>query len=92
MNEPFNATEEQAERACHILRSAIEAAENSNQAGENFVVIAVSGPDLLAALEGVMDILGRAESDASGNPAWDFVGPRVAAARAAVAKAKGMFQ
>lgn len=33
-----NATEEQAERAIVHLRRAIEAAENSNQAGENAVV------------------------------------------------------
>ena len=45
--------------------------------------------ELVAALEGVMDILGRAESNASGNPEFDYVGPRVAAARAALAKAKG---
>lgn len=40
--------------------------------------------EILAALVGVMDILGRAESNASGNPEWDHVGPRVAAARAIV--------
>lgn len=39
---------------------------------------------ILAALVGVMDILGRAESNASGNPEFDHVGPRVAAARAIV--------
>jgi hypothetical protein len=48
-----------------------------------------AAPELLAALEGVRDILGRAESNASGNPEWDSVGPRVAAARAAIAKATG---
>ena len=46
-----------------------------------------ASPELLEALQGVMDILGRAESNASGNPEWDYVGPRVAAARAAIAKA-----
>jgi hypothetical protein len=46
-----------------------------------------AAPDLLDALQGVMDILGRAESNASGTGAeWDYVGPRVAAARAALAK------
>lgn len=39
---------------------------------------------ILAALVGVMDILGRAESDASGTPEFDHVGPRVAEARAIV--------
>ena len=42
---------------------------------------------LIEALAGVMDILGRAESNASGTPEWDYVGPRVAAARAALANA-----
>lgn len=46
-----------------------------------------AAPDMLAALQGVMDILGSAESNASGNPEWDYVAPRVAAARAAVALA-----
>ena len=45
--------------------------------------------ELVAALDGVMPILGRAESNASGNPEWDYVGPRVSAARAAVARARG---
>lgn len=48
-----------------------------------------AAPDLLAAMEGVMNILGSAESNASGNPEWDYVGPRIAAARAAIAKACG---
>ena len=48
-----------------------------------------AAPELLSALNGVIDILGRAESNASGNPEWDYVGPRVAAARAAIAKATG---
>lgn len=42
------------------------------------------GDAILEALVGVMDILGRAESNASGNPEWDSVGPRIAAARAIV--------
>ena len=48
-----------------------------------------AAPDLLEALKGVMDILGRAESNASGNTEWDFVGPRVAKARAAINRAEG---
>lgn len=46
-----------------------------------------AAPELLAALSGAIDILGIAESNASGNPEWDYVGPRVAACRAAIAKA-----
>jgi len=48
-----------------------------------------AAPDLLEVLKGVMDILGRAESNASGNTEWDFVGPRVAKARAAINRAEG---
>ena len=42
------------------------------------------------ALAGAMDILGRAESNASGNPEWDHVGPRVAKARATLAKLEAL--
>jgi hypothetical protein len=49
-----------------------------------------AAPELLAALENAMDILARAESNASGNPEWDHVGPRVAAVRAAIAKARAV--
>jgi hypothetical protein len=45
--------------------------------------------DLLAALQGAMSILGIAEARAIGTPAWDFIGPLVAAASAAIAKATG---
>jgi S-formylglutathione hydrolase FrmB len=45
--------------------------------------------DMLRALKGAMDILGLAESNASGTHDWSYVGPRVAAARAAIAKAEG---
>lgn len=37
-----NATEQQAEAAIKLLKQAIEAAENSNQAGENAVVRAAA--------------------------------------------------
>jgi hypothetical protein len=43
-------TDAQVERACTVLKRAIEAAENSNQAGEDFVVAAAVAPELLAAL------------------------------------------
>lgn len=43
--------------------------------------------EITEALKGAMDILARAESNASGNPEWDYVGPRVAACRAVFAKA-----
>ena len=61
----------------------------ADQSEANARLIAAA-PDLLAALVNCMDILGRAESNASGMGAeWDYVGPRVAAARAAIAKATG---
>lgn len=47
--------------------------------------VAPYAPSYLEALKGVMDILGKAESNASGNPEWDYVGPRVAAYRDAIA-------
>lgn len=45
--------------------------------------------DLLEALQGLSNILGRAESNASGNPEWEAVSGRINAARAAIAKAIG---
>lgn len=41
---------------------------------------------LLVALRDAMPILERAESNASGNPEFDYVGPRVAACRRALAE------
>ena len=43
-----NATEEAAEKAIVYLRKGIEAAENSNQAGEAYVCMAAAGPALYA--------------------------------------------
>jgi len=48
-----------------------------------------AAPDLLAALEALTPILEAAESNASGNPEWFWVSPRINAAREAIAKAKG---
>lgn len=45
-----NVSEQAAERAVEKLRLIIDAAENSNQAGENAAVAAANGPQLLAAL------------------------------------------
>lgn len=45
---------------------------------------------LLGALKGLNEsILGTAESNASGNPNWEYVSARVNAARAAIAQAEG---
>lgn len=53
-----NATEQQAEKAIAMLKRAIDAAENSNQAGENAVVLFASAPKLLAAAERALGQLG----------------------------------
>lgn len=65
------------------LRAMHSAVEAELTANERMV------DNLYGALEDVMDILSRAESNASGNPEWDYVGPRVAAARAAIAALAG---
>ena len=54
MNKTQMASEEQAERACKYLRTIIEAAENSNQAGEDAAVKAADAvrlPDDANAVE-----------------------------------------
>lgn len=64
--------------------------------GVQQVLVNPDGPEaadtikaLLEALEGAMPILGRVESNASGLPEFDYVGPRVAKAREAIAKSRG---
>ena len=44
---------------------------------------------LLNALTGLSDILATAESNASGNPEWEYVSARINAARKAIAAATG---
>ena len=44
-------TDTQVEQACDVLRKAINAAENSNHAGEVFVVAAANATALVEALE-----------------------------------------
>lgn len=51
-----NATEAQADKAIAILKRAIDAAENSNQAGENFVVSAANWESLSAKCDTYRDI------------------------------------
>ncbi|WP_159975812.1 hypothetical protein [Novosphingobium sp. 18052] len=46
-------------------------------------------PEMLTALEGLSGILATAESNASGNPEWEFVSGKINAARTAIARAKG---
>lgn len=59
----------------------------ATQADERLIIAA---RDLLKALVDLnADILPRVESNASGNPEWEYVSERINAARAAIAKAKG---
>jgi hypothetical protein len=62
---------------------------DSDAVAADAAVIAAA-PDMLAALKDLNEsILGRAESNASGNPEWECVSSRINAARAAIAKAEG---
>lgn len=49
------ATEAQAEAAIATLKRWINAAENSNQNGEDLVVMAAAAPKMLMALEAAVD-------------------------------------
>lgn len=73
------ATEAQADAAIAVLRRAIDAAENSNQAGENAVVMMAAAPALFEALSNFI-----AGADA-GHVSVEVDN----AARAALAKARG---
>lgn len=88
----MSATEAQAERGIAVLKRMIEAAENSNQAGEDAVVAAAAAPELLAACR---DMLPRNVCLTNSNVRDDVVVPldatmgelrRIAAA---IAKATG---
>ena len=68
----------------YVFVTCIGRPESERQANARLIAAA---PDLLAALIGLKPIFDRAESNASGNPEWEFVSARVEAARAAIAKA-----
>lgn len=58
--------------------------------GDDYARLIAAAPELLDALKALDEsILGRAESNASGNPEWEYVSRRINAARAAIAKAEG---
>ncbi len=64
-------------------------AEAPDDDDRKLIVRAVNCHDqLVAALEGLTPILEAAESNASGNPEWTWISPRINAARAALAAAK----
>lgn len=50
-------TDTQVDQSCATLRKAIEAAENSNHAGEVFVVAAANATALVEALEDLLPII-----------------------------------
>lgn len=70
-----NATEAQAERAIATLKRAIDAAENSNQAGENFVVGAANWEVLRDALISIEEYWNRDQNEtAMADALWHIVG------------------
>jgi hypothetical protein len=90
----YLASEAAAERAITTLKRAIDAAENSNQAGENFVVAAAAGPELLEALLTKRDYIADAASGAltyegSGEGFKAMAAEDLARIDAAIAKATG---
>lgn len=81
-----NATEAQAEKAISVLKRAIEAAENGNQAGEDFVVAAAAGQDMLNALVSIEEYWNRDQNEtAMADALWYIVNT----AADAIAKATG---
>ena len=81
-----NVSEAEAERAIAVLKRGIEAAENSNQAGENFVVAASHAPELVEALEAMID---ERWSDLHSHMSREQFDRHFASELAAIAKAKG---
>lgn len=85
ISEGVNSYRDGPERYVFVLKADRTAA--LQDADVNKVVAA---PAMLAALKALNEsILGRAESNASGNPEWEYVRDRVNAARAAIALAEG---
>lgn len=54
-------TDAQVDRACATLRKAINAAENSNHAGEMFVIAAVEAPAMAEALREIAHSMKQAK-------------------------------
>src|SRR3546814_7525006 len=68
------ATEAQAEKAIAVLKRAIDAAENSNQAGENFVVGAANWRPLHDALISIAEYRNRDPTEtAMANALWAII-------------------
>ena len=85
-----DVTEAQADKACRTLKRAIDAAENSNQAGENFVVAAAAGEDLLEVLERLVSaVTTRSLRGRDHVPSMREEQGAMAFARAAIAKVTG---
>src|SRR3546814_11479695 len=68
------ATEAQAEKAIAVLKRAIDAAENSNQAGENFVVGAANRRPIHDALISLAESWNRDQHEtAMANALWAII-------------------
>ena len=81
---------ESASRCVATTRGGIARADWQDDCPDaRLIVRAVnSHAALVEALEGLDRILQRAESNASGNPEWNYVSEKINAARAALAAAK----
>jgi hypothetical protein len=80
-------TDAQVEAACATLKLAIEAAENANQAGEDFVMAAAAGPALLEAVR--LFLAYDRGDEKNGIELMANYNAALVAARAAYAKATG---
>jgi hypothetical protein len=85
-------TDAQVEAACATLKRAIEAAENANQAGEDFVMAAAAGPALLEALISLRDFGCPVCSGDCGSANPPVSCCPMTQASTAIAKAKGSAQ
>lgn len=89
-------TDAQVDAACKKLRAMIEAAEASNQAGEDAVVKAAMASDLFKALVnlsnevlGSLPLMEEPARREFGNTNYNILIQRAEEARAAVSKAEG---
>jgi len=89
---PEQASERAAEKAIADLRKGIEAAENSAQAGENYVCMAAAGPALYAFARRALEYFESREDVVDGSygepqPSEEMI--LAQEGRAALAKAEG---
>jgi hypothetical protein len=73
---------------CDVVQAIRDQTAAARRVAERCKKAETLNAELLEAMEAVMPLLGRAESNASGNPEFDDVGPRVAGFRVAISKAR----